>query len=135
MYYPGVVDRARATVIEVGAGQVRSDLVFPIPRQKAYTVGGFISTDDKSGLGEDGAFVMLVSQNGRIRRREAVDFRGSLPLPKVKYFSFGNVLPGRYVALAFASGRGWLTRVVEVNVTTHAKLISLELKHSKPSGR
>jgi hypothetical protein len=131
MYYPGVVDRAKATIVKVEAGQVRSNLTFRVPKQKTYTVHGFISTDDKEGIAENRAFVMLVSLDGQIWRRETVDFRGSFPLPKVKYFNFENVLPGRYTARAFVSGRGWFTKVVDVNVTTRAKLIFLELRHSK----
>ena len=134
MYYPGVADRAKATIVEVGAGQVRSNLVFRVPKQEVYTVRGLISTDDKSAMGEDGASVVLVGLDGRFWGNQTVDFRGSFPLPKVKYFTFGNVLPGRYIAYAFASGRGWFTKIVDVNVTTHAKLIFLELKHTKVSG-
>jgi hypothetical protein len=135
MYYPGVVDRVKATVLKVGAGQVQSNLVFHVPKQEEYTVRGFVSTDDKWAIGENGASVALVSLDGQVWRGQAVDFRGSFPLPKVKYFAFENVLPGRYMACAFASGRGWLTRKVEVNVTTHAKLIFLELKHNRTSGK
>jgi hypothetical protein len=133
-YYPGVVDPPKATVLEVGAGQVRSDLVFQVPKQEAYTIRGFLSTDEKSGIGEDGASVMLVGRDGQVWRHEAVDFRGSLPLPKVKYFAFENVPPGRYIAYALVSGRGWLTKIVDVTVATHAKLIFLELKHVKAGG-
>jgi hypothetical protein len=135
IYYPGVADRAKASVLQVAAGQVRSDLVINVPKQVAYTVRGFISTDDKWGVGENGASVALISLDGQVWRGQAVDFRGSFPLPKVKYFAFENVLPGRYIACAFASGRGWLTRKVEVNVTTHAKLIFLELRHNTTSGK
>ena len=133
MYYPGVLDRVKATIVEIQAGQVRSNLVFRIQKQEVYTVRGFLSTDDKSGLGKDGAYAMLVGLDGRLWGRQSVDCRGSFPLPKVKYITFENVPSGRYIAYAFASGRGWLTRVVDVNVTSHAKLIFLELKHTKVS--
>jgi hypothetical protein len=129
-YYPGVVDRANATLVEVSAGQDRSRLVFSIPQWKAYTIRGFISLDEKSGLRYDQVLVQLVSPDGLVWRGDIIEVRGSFPLPKVKYFRFENVPPGRYIAWASAPGRGWFTRVVDVNVTNHSKLIFLELKHS-----
>lgn len=120
-------------MVAVGAGEVRSHLVFRVPKQQAYTVRGFVSADDKSGLGEDRVTVVLAGLDGRFWGSETIDFRGSFPLPNMKYFSFGNIFPGRYMAYAVVSGQGWYTKVVEVNVTTHAKLIFLELKHGKGS--
>src|SRR5439155_563017 len=78
--------------------------------------------------------VAEVNREGKFWRRQAVDLRGSFPLPKVKYFAFENVLPGRYIACAFVYGGGWFTKIVDVNVTNHQKLIFLELKHMKASG-
>jgi len=129
-YHPGVLEREKATPVEAAAGQTRSDLVFPIPKQKDYTVRGFISVDNKTGLDENAASVMLLDPDGRYWRSTRIDFRGALPLPRVKYFSFQNLPPGRYIAFAMVQGPGWFTRVVHVDVTTHAKLIFLELKHS-----
>ena len=131
IYYPGVVDREKATVVEVKAGQTRSGLVFRVPRQETYTVRGLLSAEDRTALGAEGATVFLIGLDGRYWRRQAVDFRGSLPLPSVKYFHFENVLPGSYLACALVDGRGWWTKVLDVNVTTHAKFILLELKHKK----
>jgi hypothetical protein len=132
IYYPGVGERARASTLKVEAGQVMSSVVFRIPKQTTYAVRGFISADDKTRIGREGVVVDLVSPEGRLCYRQSIDFRTPFPLPKTKYFSFDNVLPGRYIACAFAPGGGWLTKIAEVNVTTHAKWISLELKHGNP---
>jgi hypothetical protein len=127
LYYPGVSERTKASAFQVEAGEVKSGVAFRIPKQKAYAVHGFISVDDKTRIGKDGVVVMLVSPEGRPCYRQSIDFGTFFPLPKTKYFSFGNVLPGRYRAYAFGPGGDWLTEVVEVNVTTHAKLIFLAL--------
>lgn len=134
VYYPGVVAQGQAGIAQIGAGQVRGDVVLEAPKQGAYSVRGFISTDEKSGLGQSGAVVVLIGLDGRIWHSRTVDFRGAFPLPRVKYFTFENVLPGRYIAYAVASGRVWLTKRVDVDVTTHAKLIFLELTHAKAGG-
>jgi len=127
-YYPGVVERSKASIVKVEAGQMKSDVVFRAPKQKAHTVRGFICTDDKIAIGEDGVRVILLTPDGRTAYEQTVDFRNFLPLPKTKYFSFENVLPGRYIACGFGPGKGWLTKVVEVNVTSHSELIFLALK-------
>jgi hypothetical protein len=106
LYYPGVSEPAQATTFKVEAGQVRSSVVFRPPEQQTYAVRGFISVDDKTQIGEDGVAVILVSPDGRLRYKESVDFRTALPLPKVKYFSFGDVVPGQYRAYAAGSGDG-----------------------------
>jgi hypothetical protein len=134
VYYPGVRDRAKATPIEISAGQTKADISFNVPAQKTYSVRGFITTSDKAGLSGGNVSLALVSldeityQNSYI---QTINFQGSFPLPKVKYFSFENVLPGRYVAYASVLGQGWYMKKVEVNVTTHMKFISLELLHKK----
>ena len=133
-YYPGVSDRAKAVPIEISAGQTKADITFNVPAQKTYAVRGFISANDKSGLGAQNVSLALVSldeityQNSYI---QTINFQGSFPLPKVKYFNFENVLPGRYVAYVSVFGQGWYMKKVEVNVTTHMRFISLELFHKK----
>ena len=132
-YYPGVADRASATAVQVGAGQTRSNIQFRVPPQAAYSVRGFVSTNDKSGLTANSVSVVLLPSDGPRRGsyRQTIDFRGSFPFPKVKYFSFAEVPPGRYVAYVDVAGQGWYTKKVDVSVTTHMKLLYLELVHKK----
>lgn len=132
VYYPDVTDREQAAIVQVRTGQVRSDLVFHVHTQTSYTVRGLISIDDKSRMGDDVTFVLLVDPDGKIWRRQAVDFRGLFPLPRIKYFSFEDVPPGRYIACALTSNQDLFTRVASVNVTNHSKLVWLELRHREP---
>jgi len=134
MYYPGVNERNKAGIIEVNAGQIRSDITFKVPMQKTYSVRGIISTNDKSGLAANSVYLALVSLDGGLFPAAyslPIDFQSSFPLPKVKYFDFENVLPGHYVAYVSVLGQGWYTKKEEVIVTTHMKFISLELLHKK----
>jgi len=129
LYYPGCVEREKATAIAVSAGQDQPGLVFKFPKQDTYSVRGFISTDDKSGLTENNVSIKLVNLDGDRQTwyGQTVDFRGPFPLHKTKYFKFENVVPGRYIAYATVSGGNWLTKKVELKVSTHMKFISLEL--------
>src|SRR5258708_17110010 len=129
VFYPGVNDRMAAAGIEVAANRTES-ITFNVPMQKAYSVVGLVSTDDKSGLGSNDLSVALLSPDGRIRYRQSVSFEGFLPLPKTKYFHLENVLPGHYIALVLAD-RGGYTKKQEVDVATHMKMISLVLLHKK----
>ena len=134
VYYPGASDRAKATTVEIGAGQTQSGLRFKIPVQKRYAVRGIISTSDKSGLDARSVYVALVSSDGGLYPAgyaQPIDFQGPFPLPKVKYFDFQNVLPGRYIAYVSVFGQGWYTKKQELSVTTHMKFISLELVRKK----
>ena len=95
---------------------------------------GIISTNDKSGLDSRGVYVSLVSLDGGPflpRYTQAIDFQTLFLLPKVKYFDFESVLPGRYIAYVSVLGQGWYMKKEEVSVTTHMKFISLELVHKK----
>lgn len=133
-YYPGVALREKAIAIEVGAGQTRNSVTFKVPALKTYSVRGLISVNDKSGLGENNVSVVLIGSDGPLWEtwgHETVDFRDSFPLPKVKYFHFDDVLPGRYAACAFVDGRGWFTSKVDVTVTSHMKFIFLQLVRKK----
>jgi hypothetical protein len=131
LYYPGVGERTKAKAIEVSAGRNQSNLIFRIPKQKTYSVYGYISTNAKSGLNANDVSVTLISSDGDIetRHRQAIDFQGSFPLPKTRLFKFEKVVPGRYIAYVSVFGKGWLTKKVDVNVSTHMKFISLELVH------
>jgi hypothetical protein len=95
-----------------------------------------ISTNDKSELGADSVSVSLISLDGLpylFVQSKTVDFQGSLPLPKVKYFDIDNVPPGRYVAYVSVLGKGWYTKKEIVDVTRHSKFISLELERTVPT--
>jgi hypothetical protein len=132
IYYPGVGEQNKATKVEVMAGRTESNITFKIPVQKAYSVRGVISTNDKSGLDARSVSVSLIGLDGTpylFAYNQPIDFRGSLPLPKVKYFEIENVLPGRYIAYVTVLGKGWYTKKEEVDVTTHMKFISLQLEH------
>lgn len=133
LYYPGVTDAAIATPIEVAAGQTQSNIVFKITKQSAYSVRGFISADDKGAFRSspdwDSPSVLLIRSDGD--RRVWYDAKTSVRfLPETLYFKFDNVVPGRY--FAFVQGpAGWMSRKVEVNVTTHSKFISIDLVRKK----
>jgi hypothetical protein len=134
VYYPGASERAKATAIDVSAGQTQADISFRVPAQKTYSVRGFISTPDKSGLSVGSISLALVNLDEITYQTsyiQTIHFQGLFPLPNVKYFNFENVLPGRYVAYASVLGQGWYMKKEEVNVTTHMKFISLELLHKK----
>jgi hypothetical protein len=129
LYYPGTSERGRATTITVSAGQDQSGLVLKFVKEETYSVRGFLSTNDNSGLAGNKVSVMLLNLDGDRQTwyTETVDFQGSFPLPRTKYFKFENVVPGHYIAFASVSSGNWLTRKVELNVSTHMKFISLEL--------
>jgi hypothetical protein len=97
------------------------------------SVRGFISTNDKSGLSANDVSVALVNLDSYrlISYQQTIDFQGLLPLPKVKYFNFENVVPGHYIAYASVFSQGWFTKTVEVTVSTQMKFISMELVHRK----
>lgn len=120
--------------MEVSAGQIVSGITFKVPSQETYSVQGIISTNDKSGLDANSVSVALVGIDGvpfPVAYHNAVDFEGSLPLPKVKYFHFGDVLPGRYIASVSVFAEGWYTEKQEVVVTSHMRFISLKSVHKK----
>jgi hypothetical protein len=135
LYYPGVEERAKATPIQVNAGRDESGFIFNVSTRtlKTYSVRGLISTNDKSGLSANDVSIALISLDGDRQTwyQRTIDFEGFFPFPKIKYFNFENVVPGRYIAYASVSGQGWFTKTVEVTVSTRAKFISLELVHRK----
>lgn len=135
LYYPGVEDRAKGTPIHVQAGRDESGLVFRVPTQppRTYSVRGLISTNDKSGVSANDVSVLLINLEGDRQTwyQRTIDFQGSFPFPKIKYFNFENVFPGRYIAYASVSGQGWFTKTVQVTVGTHMTFISIELMHKR----
>ena len=128
-YYPGTNDRGSATKLAVVAGQTQT-ITFPIPDQKAYSVYGCVSTDDKSDLSGSDVGVALLQPDGRIRYAQELNFEGFFPLPKVRCFRIKDVTPGRYIAYV-QGGRNTYTRKKVVNVTSASQFISLELLHKK----
>jgi hypothetical protein len=132
VYYPGVTDAANAIATEVSAGQTESNVVFKITSQGAYSVHGFIFADEKPVFGADVAgedvTVVLIRTDGD--RRVWYNGKASF-ISKLGYFKIENVVPGRYYAFVQTPAAGWMTRKVEVRVTTHMKVISLDLTHKK----
>jgi hypothetical protein len=134
IYYPGAIERAKAMPIEVFAGQTHSNVIFKTPLQKTYSVRGLIYIADKSELDTNNVSIRLFRKDGDPRQAwysETVAVESFFPLPQFEYFNFRNVLPGRYVVFLTVLGQGWFTKKVEVNVSTHMKLIPLELTHAK----
>jgi hypothetical protein len=131
LYYPGVTDVARATPIEVHAGQKQANIVFHVTKQPSYSVRGFVSADDRSIFDSEpvGAAISLVRSDGdrRVWYSAKTTFR---LLPRLVYFKVDDVPPGRYFAFA-QGGTGWMIRKVLVDVTTRSKFISVNLVHTK----
>jgi hypothetical protein len=116
------------------AGQAQCGITFKVPVQEMYSVRGVLSIYERSKAGAHIAYVTLVSLDGdslRAQHHQRIDFEGSSAFPKLKYYRFENVLPGRYTAYVSGLGSGWYTRKEEVSVTTHMKFISLDLFHQK----
>jgi hypothetical protein len=133
-YYPGVRDREKASIIEINAGQTQSGITFKVPDQQRYSVRGFLSIYDSSRTGPHSAYIELVNLDAvpfPVGQRQRIDFESSSAFPKIKYFDFERVLPGRYTAYISGLGRAWYTKKEEVNVTNHMKFISLELARQK----
>jgi len=134
VYYPGVSEKEKATVVEVKPGETQSGITFRVPVQETHSVRGMLSIYDSARVGKHSAYVGLVNLDGApfpAGYSERIDFESSSALPKVKYFTFENVLPGRYTVYVSALGKGWYTKKEEVDVTTHMKFVSLELVHQK----
>jgi hypothetical protein len=133
-YYPGEIERSKAATVEIGAGRTQPNIVLKIPEQKTYSVRGIISTNDRSGLDARSVDVSLIRVDDGVlpaAYSQPIDFQSSYPIPKVKYFVFENVLPGRYIVYISVLGQVWYTKKEEVSVTTHMKFISLQLEHRK----
>jgi hypothetical protein len=132
LYYPGVTDVAKATAIEVAAGQTVSNITFKIQERSSHSVRGFVSAEQKLDFRSNvlsEVMVLLIRTDGG--RAVWYSEKATFFLPKLGYFAFDDVVPGHYAACVLAPGPGWLTRKVDVNVTTHMKLISLDLVHEK----
>lgn len=128
LYYPGVNEKKDAVPLDVVAGRT-STIKFNLPLQKTYSVHFLVSTNDKSQISGNDVQVILINLDHTIWYTQTANFEGFWPLPKTKYLTFTGVPPGHYVAFASVLGRGWMSRKVDVNVTTHSKLISLDIVH------
>jgi len=128
LYYPGVNEKKDAVPLDVVAGRT-STIKFNLPLQKTYSVHFLVSTNDKSRISGNDVQVILINLDHTIWYIQPANFEGFWPLPKTKYLTFTGVPPGHYVAFASVLGRDWMTRKVDVNVTTHSKLISLDIVH------
>lgn len=132
LYYPGVTDAAKATAVAVGAGQTASGIVFRIGQHGSYSVRGLVSTDQKissSAAVGPNVTIRLIRSDGDMRVWYSE--RATFIFPRLGYFKFENVVPGRYYALVQPDEPGWMTRKTEVNVTNHMRFISLELVRKK----
>lgn len=131
VYYPGGTDVAKAAPVEVKAGQTQSNIVFHVPTQPSYSVHGFISADDKSAFDSDLSKISigLVRSDGDRRVWYAAKTQFRL-VPKLGYFKFENVIPGRYF-VSVQTGACWMSRKVVVDVTTHSKFVSVDLVGKK----
>jgi hypothetical protein len=128
LYYPGVKDIAEATPLEVLAGRAQSNVVFHVRAQSSYSVRGLIFANQKPDFGNvapHGVVVVLIRSDGD--RRVWFSNEAEFFLPKTAYFKIDHVVPGHYIAWAQAPVDGWMTRKVEIDVTNHMKLISLDL--------
>jgi hypothetical protein len=133
-YYPGVRDREKASIIEINAGQIQSGITFKVPDQQTYSVRGFLSIYDSLRTGPHSAYIELVNLDAvpfPVGQRQRIDFESSSAFPKIKYFDFERLLPGRYTAYISGLGLAWYAKKEEVNVTNHMKFISLELVRQK----
>jgi len=131
LYYPGVADIAKAIPIAVQAGQTQSNITFQVAKQASYSVRGFISADDRSAFDSElvDTSISLVRPDGDLRVIYGAKTKFRL-LPKLLYFKFDSVVPGRY--FVFVQGRmGWMSRKVVVDVRSHAKFISVDLVRKK----
>jgi len=130
LYYPGVTDFAKAIPVEVRAGQTQQNIVFRVSRQSSYSVRGFISADDRSAFDSDfnQISIGLVRSDGDRRIWYAAKTQFRL-LPKLGYFKFENVVPGRH--FVFVGHWGWMSRKTTVDVTSHSKFIAVDLVRRK----
>ena len=105
-----------------------------MPVQKTYSVRGLLSIYDSSKTGDHRTSIELVNLDAvsfPVMHSLNIDFETSSAFPKIKYFHFENVPPGRYTAYVSMLGLGWHTKKEEVVVTDHMKFISLDLTHQK----
>jgi len=129
LYYPGVADVARATAIEVAAGQMISNVAFKTEAQSSYSVRGVVAFSDKPDFGSDGVTILLIRTDGD--RRVWYSGKAKSILSKLAYFEFDDVLPGNYAACAVVPASGWMTKKADLSVTDHLKFLSLDLVRKK----
>jgi hypothetical protein len=134
VFYPGASEKEKATTVEVAAGQTQSGIVFNVPTEEGHTVRGVVLVYGGLGVKASSGYVTLIKLDGGAfpsGQSQRIDFASSSAFPKLKYFKFEKVSPGRYTAYVSGFGKGWYTRREEVLVTDHMKFVSLELFHQK----
>jgi hypothetical protein len=128
LYYPGVSDVEKASVIEVAAGQTVSNVAFKIEAQSLHSVRGVVAFDDFHSNADD-VTIFLIRTDGD--RRVWYSEKAKSVLPRLAYFKFDSVLPGNYAACALTSTSGWMTKKADLTVTNHMKFLYLELLRKK----
>jgi hypothetical protein len=134
VFYPGVSEKEKATTVEVTAGHTQFGIVFKVPTQEGHSVRGVVLIYGGPGVKASSGYVGLIRLDGGAfpgDQSQRIDFASSSVFPKLKYFKFENVLPGRYAVVVLSFGKGWYTRKEEVIVTGHMKFVSVELFHQK----
>ena len=123
-YYPGVVNEADATTVEITPTRLQANLTFNVPLQQTYSVSGAVSSaGDSALLAESKVILFSVSQPAlSLAYGQDVEQNGS--------FTFPRVLPGEYWAVASVDGSGagkWWTRKVKVTVGGNIVDLALQL--------
>jgi hypothetical protein len=123
-FYPGVSKASEATMVEVSAGQDRSELVFKIASQSTFSVSGNVLAPSKSTMPTDSKVVLMNADplSHYLAYSQDVAPNGS--------FDFPQVLPGKYWTFISVDSDGpskWLTRKVEVNVEGETRNVLSEL--------
>lgn len=131
-FFPGVVQPSRASLVTVRPGQEVSSLIFRMPTLQTCSVQGVVNTSDGSQLPAGLKVVLMGTQSvwPVIGGAQDVASDGS--------FSFPQILPGKYWAVADASSvdsslneSKWLTRKVEIEVRQNVTGLALQLIPNK----
>jgi hypothetical protein len=133
-FYPGVSQKEKATTVEVTAGQTQSGILFRVPTREGHSVRGVVFIYAGPGVKARTGYVTLIKLDGGAfpgGQSQRIDFASSSAFPKLKYFKFENVFPGRYTAYVGGFGKGWYTRKEEVLVADHMKFVALDLFRQK----
>ena len=123
-FFPGVIKASEATEVAVAPGETVSHLLFKVPSLQTFTVGGKISSFNKSEL-QVKPKVMLASADGFVLAQVY-----GADVVADGTFALRQVLPGKYWAAVIIDSDGstkWATRKVEVNVDGNVSDLNLEL--------
>jgi len=130
-YFPNTSNWDEAETLEIAAGQTLSDIVIKSIHHERFLVSGTISIENESDLGGANVQVALICVDA-----VGPGFGHTEPVIPIglfgkRFFSFSNVLPGRYVAMATVPKEGWLSTKLDFTVTSESQFISLEAKPNK----